>query len=78
MSQSNDPNLAPGQVRLSRAALGARGVIVDVRADQLVAGTATVPVSFWRLPEGVKVLKAGRAAAGEMPTVQLRMLPRPR
>lgn len=52
--------------------------IVDVRADQLVAGTATVPISFWRLPEGVKVLKAGRAAAGAMPTVQLRMLPKPR
>ena len=38
MSQSNDPNLAPGQVRLSRAALGARGVIVDVRADSEGSG----------------------------------------
>ena len=33
LRMSTDPGLAPGQVRLSQASVGARGVIIDVRSD---------------------------------------------
>ena len=38
LRSSIDPSLAPGQVRLSQASVGARGVIVDVQADQSDGG----------------------------------------
>ncbi len=50
--------------------------VVDVRPDQLAPGIVALPITFWRLPEGVNVMKAGRSAATATPSVQVRIMPR--
>jgi hypothetical protein len=51
--------------------------VVDLGAAPERVGEAEYPVTFWRLPDGVSVVRAAGGDPGTMPTVRLRVLPRP-
>ncbi len=50
--------------------------VIDLGAGPERVGAAEYPVTFWRLPDGVSVLRAAGGDAGATPTVRLRVLPR--
>ena len=52
--------------------------VVDIPEGALVRpGTVELPVTFWRLPEGVSVIDVAGTARGTAPRVTVRVAPRP-
>ncbi len=51
--------------------------VVDLGSAPERVGSAEYAVTFWRLPDGVSVVRAAGNEPGTMPSVRLRVLPRP-
>jgi hypothetical protein len=51
--------------------------VVDLGSAPERVGEADYPVTFWRLPDGVSVVRAAGEEPGKAPSVRLRVLPRP-
>jgi hypothetical protein len=50
--------------------------VVDLGDGAPAAGRSALPVTFWRLPEGVSVVEASGTPRGQVPSVELESAPR--
>jgi hypothetical protein len=50
--------------------------VVDLGDGAPAAGRSALPVTFWRLPEGVSVVEAAGTPRGQVPSVELESSPR--